>query len=69
MTNPIDEFKCRKCGGDIIYDDLLNEDYAESKIYADWSGNCKDCGKMYIWREVYTFESIKDFEEGDDDDD
>lgn len=66
MTNSIDEFKCRKCGGDIIYNDEYDESFDGSKVYAYWYGCCKDCGQAYNWCEVYTLESIEDFREADD---
>lgn len=63
MTNPTMEFKCRKCGGEIIYDDNYDGCFDGSRMYAYWYGHCDACEQSYKWCEVYELESIKNLEE------
>lgn len=49
------EIKCLKCGGELIIDDCLEEEFGFPDVYRILYGHCAECGAEHDWNEVYKF--------------
>ena len=47
--------KCPKCGGDILYDDVLDTEFCEGKYLDTVVGHCEKCGQDYMWQDVFRY--------------
>ena len=51
--------ECPTCGGEVVYDELIDDDFDGSSCNATWSGRCTCCGSKVVWTEVYTFSYVE----------
>ena len=51
----MNEFECLKCGGELEFDDCLDEEFDGFRYRRVVYGHCEDCGTSHSWVEVYKF--------------
>ena len=54
---------CPHCVVEIPYDDMTDDYFDTSTYEVNWRGTCPVCGKRFIWKEVYCYSRLDDFEE------
>ena len=54
--------KCPNCSGIVREVDTLDSEYFGNKYYDTVEGICSKCGKIWRWKEVYTFDHYEDIE-------
>lgn len=52
--------KCPVCGGIVYADDTLDNDWEHDRCYNKVEGTCPDCGRSWLWVEIYTLDHIED---------
>lgn len=52
--------KCPVCGGIVYADDILDNDWEHDRCYNKVEGTCPDCGRSWLWVEIYTLDHIED---------
>ena len=61
----ISEQKCPKCGGNIVYDDIIDTDYCDG-VYCDKVvGHCEKCGQDYIWNDIFKYDHTENLQASD----
>lgn len=45
--------ECPICGGEIMWDDTLDDSFADDEYIVTFRGYCPDCEKYFIWTETY----------------
>lgn len=55
--------KCPICENIVYADDTLDTEYCKSKYYDTVKGTCPNCGRSWLWVEVFTFDHIENISE------
>lgn len=55
------EFKCPHCNVEIEVEDRIDFDIDSDFIECKMIGSCPECGRTYIWKELYKYEKSYDF--------
>lgn len=51
--------KCPKCGGEIMLDDVLDNELSFDTYREDCAGTCVKCSALYQWEYVYELSNPK----------
>ena len=60
--------KCPNCGNIIHDTEPVDSEWCDNRCYDTVEGTCPNCGKRWMWTEVYTFAHIIDVQEIESDD-
>ncbi len=58
----MNELKCKKCGGELVYDECFDTEYLGEDVFFLVLGHCEKCETYYSWHEVYKFSHYEELQ-------